>query len=532
MDPRIINDDVRQQIWPLYRLVDGSLFENDAIATYYLDCMPSGFKLIYAAMSPIIDPISLSRVLPYLLLLLVAIGAVGAAYRAGGAAAGVVSAAFVLGSAVYLDRMTGGLPRSFGYPGIAMLMFFLARGRPLGFASVAVASVAVYPSVAVIGGLVFALWMLGPIRFLERPAWSLVRRIALVGSTALLMALIHAPTASSCSAHGPPLSASDVATFPELGPGGRYLEEDRPPFGSPAKWAAAGARASLQIDAEWVDPPDAFSGTLGALLLILVGAGLGGSLIAARSEGAVCRLWLLPVAAILAYIVSELMYPLLYIPTRYLLLVLPPFTPIAMFIGLDWILGRFERLRQNRDRTRLTLAALLIVAGLLSPAAPVSTAGWRVRIPDSDLALHAFIAGLPRQSVIAGWPGPAEPIESVPYLTLRPVLISWETHQVFHRAYALEMRRRMEALIDVFTEGDSASIGRLHEDFGVTHLVVRKNSGRPRRLTYFRPYDGMLGRVKAVSDSRLRGDLEQRPMVYEDSWWRIYDVTPRPSDAE
>ena len=47
-DPHIFNDDARQQIYPFFRYADSSLFPNDYIADYYLDCLPLGFRGLYA----------------------------------------------------------------------------------------------------------------------------------------------------------------------------------------------------------------------------------------------------------------------------------------------------------------------------------------------------------------------------------------------------------------------------------------------------------------------------------------------------
>jgi hypothetical protein len=48
-EPRFFGDDVRQQIYPFFRYVDSSLFPNDYIADYYLDCLPLGFRALSAS---------------------------------------------------------------------------------------------------------------------------------------------------------------------------------------------------------------------------------------------------------------------------------------------------------------------------------------------------------------------------------------------------------------------------------------------------------------------------------------------------
>jgi len=45
-NPRFMNDDARQQIYPFFRYADSSLFPNDYIADYYVDCLPLGFRAL------------------------------------------------------------------------------------------------------------------------------------------------------------------------------------------------------------------------------------------------------------------------------------------------------------------------------------------------------------------------------------------------------------------------------------------------------------------------------------------------------
>lgn len=526
-DPMTLNDDARQQIWPLRRLVDRDLFAGDLIASYYLDCMPVGFKLVYSSSGRLVDPATMSRVLPYGLLALVMFGAGMTAFSVAGRFGLFFSLASVLGSAVYLDRMTGGLPRAFGYPILALLMLFLAKGRPFAFAILMVVSVAFYPSVAVIGGAVLALWMFFARFFSPDLGWSAGKRLALVAVSALLMLALYVPVMRSCSSWGPALSSGDVGRFPEMGAGGRYLPEDRPPFRSPAAWFLRSARSGFQMDSLLISPFLGGRGTEWLLLLAgLVGA--GGSLLASRSNLALRRLWLLVPAAAAAYIAASALYPSLYIPTRYPTLSMPLFGPIAFAAGVRWLLARLPSPTEFRAGIDAGfVAGALVFVAVVAPAPDVATAGWNVRIPKADRALHSFLRTLPPDVLIAGWPGPREPIESVPYLALRPVLITWETHQAFHERYAREMRRRMGVLIELFIDARADSPRRLREDFGVTHLIVRKDPRWLERLGYMEPFGSAIrARPVRASMGSLQALLRDEKVVYQDPAWVVLELSP------
>ena len=138
--------------------------------------------------------------------------------------------------------------------------------------------------------------------------------------------------------------------------------------------------------------------------------------------------------------------------------------------------------------------------------------------------LYDAIAELPVDSVIAGWPQTA--IESVPYLSRRGALLTFETHQAFHRKYAEEMRRRMRALIDVMFATSYAPLIRLREDFGATHLLVHLPHLRGGRLSYFKPFDRWIAaaRARRAAGSLVLQELVDDASVYRDHRYALVDL--------
>jgi hypothetical protein len=106
-----------------------------------------------------------------------------------------------------------------------------------------------------------------------------------------------------------------------------------------------------------------------------------------------------------------------------------------------------------------------------------------------DAQLFQFLRTLPETSLLAGWPGSYQPIDSAPYIARRQAFITFETHQAFHREYALTMRQRMRALIDAMLSTDTAPLLRLRDDWGVTHLIIDRRHFEARPPSYFKPFD-------------------------------------------
>lgn len=79
-------------------------------------------------------------------------------------------------------------------------------------------------------------------------------------------------------------------------------------------------------------------------------------------------------------------------------------------------------------------------------------------------------------------------IDYLPYFSKRPVLLGSVTHIVFHKDYILEMRARMNAIIDAYYSSDLGEIKALHDKYKVDYFIVDKKwyEEKPR---YFAPLD-------------------------------------------
>jgi hypothetical protein len=97
--------------------------------------------------------------------------------------------------------------------------------------------------------------------------------------------------------------------------------------------------------------------------------------------------------------------------------------------------------------------------------------GYTIRISPGQ-RVYSFLASLPIDSMIAGWPDGV--MDNVPLLSRRSALITLETQQAFHQRYADEMRRRFKALAAAYYAENVAALRQLHDEFGVTHLVIDK----------------------------------------------------------
>ncbi|MDA2929805.1 hypothetical protein MYX84_07660 [Acidobacteria bacterium AH-259-O06] len=535
-DPLTFNDDSRQQIWPFLRYHASALFRDDYIAQYYLDCMPAGYGLLYRWGSGLWDPRAQSKVLPYLLLpvLLVSVGA--AAGKIGGRAAVWGAIALCLSSGYYLWRMTGGLPRGFAYPVLGCAAAALVFGQPYLLALTVCIGAAFYPQAGVVAGLALAIYLLVlPKRDrVVGATWSLHRRVLFVGATALLSLLIILSTVIRSRSYGPLIRPHEVATYPEAGPGGRYDTSDTPPFNS--YWGESKRIVPLTLTGvdfwerivrvpgrpwplvtSWMqgDRRVMTRRVLGLLIAILCVGGIGSVILAAR-EPPMRRLVVLAAAAVVTHGAAVQVVPYLYLPPRYVEYPLPILIAIMLPAGSWWWGGWLARWLGRpwlKDAGVVFLCAICVL-GLGNRGS--DEVGFTVAV-NPNWKIYPFLASLPPDVLIAGWPTGV--VDNVPYVCARRALITSETHQIFHRRYLLEMRRRMVALIDAYFATDSGPLFRLQDEFGVTHLLLdQEHYLRPP--AYFRPYTDHIHRAFEQATAKGLEAARQFP------WAGVYQEGP------
>ena len=496
-NPFVFNDDVRQQIFPFFQFHEAGLFPHDYFGKYYLACfLPSGYSAFYTLGAKVVDPACISKVLPYFLLTLTVVAVAFAARRLAGYLGALVAAALVLSQGIFLEHMAGGLPRAFAFPVVALSAAALVYGRPRLLAVIVCAGSGFYPVAAMLGGIALMFWL-----FLlpasdrgEAAEWALCRRVRLVIVTASISALILLPGLVGARAYGRMLGPKDISSYSELGTGGRYsvervvlLFETFPQNVIQVAhefFKSVGDPWSQNVR-EWANNPEGTGPSsngdiiLGIIFVVVL---IGAVLVAARSATG-RRLLLLTAAAWLGYVAARSLAPYFFLPDRYvtysvpiLLVLLIPAAGAA--IGAQLSARRFATLGRAAGVIVMAVMVLLPFGGRGSTDAGLNAdAGSQER-------LYEFLGRLPKDVLIAGWP---TDVDNVPYLSRRQVFISYELHQVLHRGYADEMRRRMRALIDAYFATDPRALARLRDEFGVTHLIFQQ-SRLEEPPTYFRPF--------------------------------------------
>jgi hypothetical protein len=362
-------------------------------------------------------------------------------------------------------------------------------------AMLAVGAAALYPPAAAVLGLTLAvlLFFVSRADRGEAEGWGWRRRLAVLVLTGALASALFAPSALAMRPWGRLLGQSDRAVYPEIGPHGRYGPNIITPAGDLAGNARRATHAALRRGGEPLVPPaqwlvkDREALVKDMLLVVLV----LGVIPLATWDARARRALALPLAGAVGFVLARAFSPYLYAPERYTIYTFSLFMLVflpASGLALAQILAPARSATRARALGALWVggAALALLGGRGDP-----WGGYAVKL-DAKPPVYQFISGLPKNALVAGWPGGV--IENVSYLCRRRAFVSYETHNVHHEGYVLEMRRRMDALIGALFSDDPQRLADLRDGFGVTHLIVNRDDfARPP--WYFVPFPTELRRV-------------------------------------
>jgi hypothetical protein len=530
-----LNDDMRIQLPDFYHYADKTLFNNDVIGRYHADGTGELFRALYIALAPHVDIVFLAKIISYLMLVVTAAGLGVAALRLGGKPAAFVAVCIGLGSFEFIDRTVGGLPRAFAYPCIAWGLAALAWGRIRTFGVISVIGAGFYPLIPVIGGITLACVLLVLPRHDRGSArhWSLVQRFAMLGVTLFFAIALLAPFALRMRPYGPVIRLHDFAAFPEAGPGGRLSSNDRPPaapFFDLAEDTAARALAHGSVPLwpavhELIETKASRRGFLFVVALISAAGVLGAGL--RRSGRDFRRVAAFALAVFVGFELAELVSPSLVPSPRYVRYGVAPLVAVVVPSAVVGLLPRRWRLPGRFRRFTTTLwtagfgALFLAVAGTHSSR----VFGFDIRLHASDRGVATAIGNLPPDALVAGWPEGF--LDSMALYTKRAAFITYQTYMPYHQGMTLEMRARVEAVIDAYFSTDAAPLRRLRDHFHVTHFLIEPaRVHRPGRL--FQPLERYLRNASSQlkqsdAPSALTADFGAA-VVYRDDRYVLLDL--------
>ncbi len=515
-NPFVVNNDARLHTFWMEQWRAPALFPGDRHVIFARSYQPWGYLLLYWLGSFLVAPLTLSRVLPLLLLPWTALATYRLGEKLAGRYAGALAAVWVTLIPLVIHKMAGGHARAFALPLLATCAYYFARQAPWRLALALVVTSGFYPMTLLLAALALGAccfrWSKGLGLAVPRGV-----AVALVAGVAIGGALVVARASLVPQEMGPIATLADIEGRPELGHEGIYPVY--PTWPLPAVLAQEVRRATAMLPPAYTRMPPreaSFAGTLERLdvgLLVLVVALLAASpwlrlppLIPALFAAGVVMFWL-----------ADLTLMRLYLPTRYVQYSVRLAIPLLGAVLLARAVGKLPW-RPGRAVAKV----LLLVWPLLNLPA---LAGKGLDDYTPQAPLFAFLEQVPVDSLVAAHPYVAD---AIPLFARRSVFVDFEHALPFYPRFWQETARRTRALFHAYYASDLAEVCGFLGESAITHLVVdRRHFSRghlERRRVYFEPFASEIRALTAERRHFALADLAPERAVFVDGTLSV--VTP------
>jgi len=501
------SSDFAQHVWWTARFADPGLFPDDFIADFFSLPIfsPLGYRTWMRAAVPWLGTQTAAEVLVIpLVATLVAL-----CWRLGRDAAGGAAAGAVVGGLVgvrLVGMLDGGLPRDFGLPLVALGMVGLLERRLWLVGASGLLAALFYPPAAVNLGLTTAVVLApGVVRERRLPrGWIALAALGAVGVAILL----HAYATPVPGAVGPKVTGAEARTLPEFGPEGRsrFFE---PSFVE--TWFGEG-RGGYGLAPE-------------ILLALAIAVGVS----AGRLSGLVPpAAWALLGTAVLAHAVAHATLFLLHLPQRYVVYALPVFLVVWLSAlgarGAAWAAARWPPWTSLPMRRA---AAVALLAGVGGPALVEAVREVRAPVYATRVDALAFLAGLPKDTLVAAHP---EDADAIPLRAKRSVLASKEVALPYYRGYYERVAERLEAELRAHYALDWETVDALWERYGADVILVHDHRYGEDQRDVDAPFASRLGAVLRAprDDYVLVRPPDDRLLYHRGAFWVVRLGPPRP----
>jgi hypothetical protein len=450
----IIQDDARLHVVWLQQLVEPDLFPDDVIAHYYQTIQASGFKGLYWLMAKLgIEPLLLAKLLPIPLALITT------AYLFQCSLQLLPHPAFAFLTTLFLnqniwfkDDLISATPRAFIYPLLTAFLYYLVQRRFLLCLMLIGLTGLFYPQMVLVE--------LGLLAWQRKIGWSLAGLIVAV--------LVIWPYQQNVAQEfGPILSAAEMQQMPEFGLNGRreYFGVDLISF---VFRGASGLRLPLFPPILWI----------GVILPFL------NRRLTHRVSPEIQRLTELALVSVALFLLAHLLFPKLYLPSRYTFysfrVVMAVAAGLVLFIALETG-ARWRKRVEPRfsNQVKVGLAAILLTVITIVPAIPalfLSGQGWVIGERPN---LYRFLANQPKATLIASL---VPETDNLPAFTLRSVLVSRELALAYHPAFYQTMQQRIVDLMRAQYSPNLSETQAVLQRYGIDFLLIDQQFAEPNYL--------------------------------------------------
>ncbi len=499
INPYIINDDVRQQLFWMQRWCQPGIYPEDLLSSYARMYVPWGVQGLYYAASFFCSPLYFSNILTGVLYVLTGSLIFLSGNRIGDYRLGLAALCIYWVSPFFLHSMAGGLARGFAAP-LLMLYFYgwLCRSRIiLGLALLLQSLFIPYIFILCAGasGLGWLGWLIG---LNSRPSFlTRISDFIFIGGCFSLLLLWHMQM--SKAGFGPLPTYAEMLDNPVYTAQGRF-----PIIPVPSIFYELFTRPW-----EKLIPFKDMSNFAAANALIAIAAA---ALLGAKS--AQWKKWHPHLTAIICILFSSVLLSLLaklillklFVPSRYL--------EYSTALGYCFLLaiclhGIMRQWHKARKWITSILVGIFFVVGIMR----TELLGLYDYSPEAAL-YETVLREIPRHAVIAGNP---YLMDNVLTFGQRNVLASYELAHPWNTGYWKKFAPRLQDMLKAYYSGNIVEVIDFCLKYGVEYMVVDRRdfskaslSGKPM----FAPYDSQIKeQVKGISTFALLSEDLKRIVI-------------------
>jgi hypothetical protein len=470
----IIQDDARQHLVWLQRLVEPELFKDDLIINYFESVAPIGYKFFYWFWVQLgIAPIELAKILPLILAIITTIYIYKFTLQIFPLpVAGFWSSLFVNQLIWLNDDLVSASPRAFIYPLFSAFLYYLIKERFFELL-IAIALIGLfYPQVLLVELAILT------VRLFRLPTKSIKlssnKKDYLIWLTAVIIVCpILLSYALVKSEFSPVVTAIQMQQMPEFNLHGRsqYFVINPILF-----FLNGSSGLSLPIfpTIVWISLslPWVLKSQLPLAKLI---------------QPKIKILWEVLLASLLMFILAHLLLPKLHLPSRYTYHSFKLTMAITSGIVIVIWLNHFQKWLFANQKFKNKLISILVCFSLATiiifPAIPfvfiVWFQNWQI---GTAPVIYQYLSAQPPDTLVASL---AREADNIPAFSFRSVLVGREFALAYHTKYYQQFKQRVIDIIEAQYSSNLLKTKQIIQKYSIDYWLIENTSFQPGYLLQY-----------------------------------------------
>ncbi len=531
-DPLFQNDDARTLLFPFHLYSADQGLARSVLAQEMLHQNLPAIRLLYFIFIKLTDIFWASKIIQGICFLIVFVsGVILARSRRFGPAGGVLLVFLFLHNSQVVNRIAGGMPRSFGFPLFSLWVAGILANHKIARAISCGASALFYPPVMLlILGAEGIRCFTGGFNLTSPFFWKKVRfYFWLVGGSFFIFFV----SMSLVKSEGHTFTLSEARGNPAFGHEGFLTHTEGIPFASPAELFANNFLSPFR------NLPNANSDrgeqrekafmlfsllefSEGASLLFIV---LFLLLVFSRQTPRPPGLVELIISSMVIYVLSRFFAFRLYVPERYYFYGMTAAGSLLAISVLGLLKPQVKKISRSLYRN---VAVIIFMSVLLATSGGGALSNNGVTIEGySHADLFHFIRSLPPDAHILAHPMEGDDIL---YWAGRDSMGGYETLHLFNVELWERRKREIEEIIQALYSVNSSDLIATCRKYGITHVLVNKEYYRDdfkERALYLEPFKSFARELLAPinREDLVLTRIPSPAVIYEETFYQIVDVS-------